>query len=401
MNTRFLFSAALATLLCSTPASAGFTLIAPEPTGSETSIKVIPLAPTANQVPSSAMNNNLQRLQVGPPSITMQAAPAPTHPAPAPTPLLQNTVMPAPQSQSFEAPVRGFGKDMPLVLAAQQIAPAGRQIAFGQGVDPSMLISWQGGSDWRSVLGSALSDRGLTMSEQSNILFINRAGATATAPLMPTAVNLNQNYLPPSAPAPVAAAPAMVTAPQTVALPTMVMPPTEPAMAPAPNSFITNQPVIPPQQPIIAAPPAPVNMQSTAIMTEITPQAVPLAPLPDLSMTPPASVIAATPAPMMNDTNKIEMQQRNWSAAAGKTLKQTLEDWSSTANVTLRWDSEFDYPVQSNINVDGDYEAAVRTLLRGFSSAQPQPVARLYRPEKGLPGVLLVTTRGNDMSTGQ
>jgi hypothetical protein len=112
----------------------------------------------------------------------------------------------------------------------------------------------------------------------------------------------------------------------------------------------------------------------------------------------PVSAAVASPN-MVSDVSA--PTNSSWHASVGKTLKQTLEDWSHQANVTLRWDSEFDYPIQSNISVSGDYEDAVRGLLRGFSSAQPQPVARLYRPTQGMPGVLLVTARGNDMSMMQ
>ncbi|HCM83144.1 MAG TPA: TcpQ domain-containing protein [Alphaproteobacteria bacterium] len=435
MMPRYFIATALFTILTAGPAMASFTLIAPEPTApGETAITSIPLAPAASapamQQPA-APTNTFQQMRVGPPVIEMEAAPAPrTMMAPAP----QNSMMATPATlrppQSFEAPVRGFGKDIPLVIAAQQIAPEDRQIAFGQGVDPSMPISWSGGKGWRNVLSDALSNRGLQMAEQGNILFISRgnsAGGVSNASLMMEPKSMRaqewqpQNtmqmtpqqqpaYLPPTAP------PQFDNGPtNSVALPTMVMPPAQPVMppmqqqttmmpmnnmaAPAPQAMVANQPVIPQQQPMMMQP-APTAIQSTVVEVPLAPQPIPVgsAPLPQMTMMPPASAVAMT---AVTPTNSETIASGSWYAGSGKTLKQTLEDWSARANMTLRWDSEFDYPVQSNVNFDGDYEAAVRTLLRGFSSAQPQPIARLYRPNAGAPGVLLVTTRGNDMSTGR
>ncbi len=446
---RYLIATALFSVLAAAPAMASFTLIAPEPTApNETAITAIPLAPAAQPVQPLA-NNNLQQMQAPAPVMTM-AAPQPKTTLMAPAPqMAMPAAMTAPQS--FESPVRGFGKDIPLVIAAQQIAPEGRQIAFGQGVDPSMPISWNGGKSWRNVLSDALGGSGLQLAEQGNILFISRGNST----LNPTNASLlmepkymraqepqpvaNNNmmqpmqqqpmmqqqpaYLPPTAPAPVMMQ--QQPSPNTVMLPAMEMPasnnqqaaaypsptnpvvlppagsPIMPTMAPAPRALVAGETVIPPQQPIgYQQPPAP-TMQSTVVNVPLAPQPIPVmrtAPMTEVNV---VSAPVATMMPITPMTHDAALSSGSWHASSSKTLKQILEDWSQRSNVTLRWDSEFDFPVQSNVNFEGDYETAVRTLLRGFSSAQPQPIARLYRPTAGAPGVLLVTTRGNDMSMGQ
>lgn len=433
---RYLIATALFSVLAASPALASFTLIAPEPTApGETSITAIPLAPQAQTqtAPVAAQ-------PVAPPAPQMQMQMV----APAPKTMLAPTVAATPATMttpsSLDTPVRGFGKDIPLIIAAQQIAPDDRQIAFGNGVDPSMPISWEGGKTWRNVLSAALSSRGLQMAEQGNILFITRGNSTlaptnasllmepkymreeqTSTPTM-TAPAQQPGYLPPTAPAPVANAAIAPTAPNTYALPNMVMPPaapvndnmmaqpspTNPVVLPPQGSPITPnmaaapaQPynsaetVIPPQQPIgYQQMPVPA-MKSSIVTVPLTPQPIPVMP------TEPVTQNASMVMPPVAPAGDAAITSGTWEANSNQTLKQVFEDWSARANTTLRWDSEFDYPVQSNVNFQGDFEAAVRGLLRGFSSAQPQPIARLYRPSEGAPGVLLVTTRGNDVSMGQ
>lgn len=434
MTSRLLIATALFSALAAAPAMASFTLIAPEPAAApgNNTITAIPMAPMA-AAPAPAIQQAPAAMAAPAPQVLM--APQPVQPQPA--------TLASPQA--FESPVRGFGKDIPLVIAAQQIAPEGRQIAFGQGVDPSMPISWDGGKPWRNVLSDALNKSGLQVAEQGNILFISRGNSTtsptnasllmepksqwtndasappAMQPMAQPQPPMAPGYLPPSAPAPMQmnslppAAPVM-PAPNTVALPTMVMPPAAPVapiaaapvvmppannmimpaqpmmapannnmMAPAPRAMVADQSVIPPQQPVAIQQAMP-TMQSSIIEVPVAPPTIP---------------VAATPIMPIKNTDAATISSGSWHTTSGQTLKQALEDWSSRSNVSLRWDSEFDYPVQSSVNFEGDYETAVRTLLRGFSSAQPQPIARLYRPTQGAPGVLVVTTRGNDMGNSR
>jgi hypothetical protein len=85
-----------------------------------------------------------------------------------------------------------------------------------------------------------------------------------------------------------------------------------------------------------------------------------------------------------------------WTAKSSDTLHQALEAWCKRANVTLKWDSEFDYPIETDVSLTGDFETSVRTLLRGLRNANPRPVAHYYRGQSGMPGVLLVPSPGAD-----
>ena len=96
-------------------------------------------------------------------------------------------------------------------------------------------------------------------------------------------------------------------------------------------------------------------------------------------------------APKSNDTAVTEV----WSAERGQHLRKILEEWSRRANVEFDWLSEYDYPLQASVSFSGGFEGAVRTLLTGFESAHPQPVAELHSNANIGQMVLVVRTRGN------
>lgn len=60
-----------------------------------------------------------------------------------------------------DGPVDGFGTNLPLGQAIDDIVPGGLNIVISNNVDPSTLISWEGGKSWRSSLKNALSRVGL------------------------------------------------------------------------------------------------------------------------------------------------------------------------------------------------------------------------------------------------
>lgn len=61
-----------------------------------------------------------------------------------------------------DSPVVGFGNDLPLGQAIDDIVPSGLNIVIANSVDPSVLISWEGGSSWKAVLKTALNRVGLS-----------------------------------------------------------------------------------------------------------------------------------------------------------------------------------------------------------------------------------------------
>jgi len=69
--------------------------------------------------------------------------------------------------------VVGFGNDMPLALALQQIAPSGYAFSFGDGVNPGSKVSWSGGKSWFDVMRDMIAPLNLKASVRDHSIFIS------------------------------------------------------------------------------------------------------------------------------------------------------------------------------------------------------------------------------------
>lgn len=85
-----------------------------------------------------------------------------------------------------------------------------------------------------------------------------------------------------------------------------------------------------------------------------------------------------------------------WEARGGEMLRSVLERWRHQAGVVLKWESEFDFPLEAPVRIQATFQDAVLLLLRGFATANPQPHGILNpNTETGQP-VLVVRSRGGD-----
>lgn len=110
-----------------------------------------------------------------------------------------------------------------------------------------------------------------------------------------------------------------------------------------------------------------------------------------LSAPAPQVVSAATDALPMVNVGAPE----GWSAERGDTLRKVLANWCARDGVQLQWLAEYDYPLEASADFSGSFENAVRQLLAGFATAQPQPVAALHTNAGAGQKVLVVQARGN------
>ncbi len=55
----------------------------------------------------------------------------------------------------------GFGHEVSLRFAVRQLLPKNWRVRYGQGVDPDLLVSWEGGRPWDFVLRDAVKPLGL------------------------------------------------------------------------------------------------------------------------------------------------------------------------------------------------------------------------------------------------
>jgi hypothetical protein len=72
---------------------------------------------------------------------------------------LQTHVLRAPQ----DAPLQGFGHQIPLTFAVRQIVPAHFQVAFAGAVQKEAAVDWKGGDSWRAILARAVRPLGLVI----------------------------------------------------------------------------------------------------------------------------------------------------------------------------------------------------------------------------------------------
>lgn len=314
----------------------------------------------------------------------------------------------------------GFGKDMPLALVLGQIIPHGYSYSFAKGVNPGAQVSWQGGRPWDQVLSSALAPHGLDIiiiGKKVTIFFADsktrdfgdRAGNNSEVSVSVAVKDVPEegniivdvqeiNAQPLITEEPVAYVEVDVTE---------VNPVPEPVhkIDPANNQKTADKPLIEgaaamelamkedieskPEQSLSEedlSEAEPVQMLEAGITVEqeISPA---VGNAPDLAVENKAGKYLEA-AVASFDPSSVDL----WSARGGDTLRSTLIDWSGRAGVRLHWASKYDYPLNTDIMVDGTYEEAVEMLLTSLIESDPSPIARLQPDEKDGAAVLIVET---------
>ncbi len=353
--------------------------------------------------------------------------PAMAEPLPAPAPIIETTIEPAPiMAPADDKVIEGFGKGMPMVLALRQIVPPTYRFSFDPAVNPGQRVSWQGGKPWSQIVTDIAASQGLKAEIAGNVVAIRGSNTGPSANNVMSDVVLGN-----TAPA---MAPALVMAPTSAMAPVMPSKPAAKSMAPAPIKSLPAPAPMPPIAKIDAAPmnltaaPAPTepvlnrsievsdNTMITSSETTVANKSVLPKPLPPIEdeaapdaeakkMKPPVIVplqdklqdtkdiqAIATSKPDQAATSDLTASHE-WVAHSGQSLRAILQDWSKTANVALVWSSDYDYPLQTDIRIQGNYPDAVRTLLAGFGKAQPKPIGRLHNNAGvGAQPVLIVDT---------
>ncbi|MDE1151289.1 MAG: TcpQ domain-containing protein [Micavibrio sp.] len=403
-------------------------------------------APAADS--SAPMNDDMAPVTADAPA----AMPAPRAPAVAPAPVAQQPIpaampaaMPAPQAapEATGETLTGFGSDLPLVIALQQVVPAGYQYSFASGVNPGTHVSWEGGKPWQQVLSDMLGKQNLGYQLQNNTVVVSEdaTDGAAAAPAQTGAAapvwhapNGSTNSTPPAMPAddlgPVSitsAAPAAAPAPAATPAPEAA-PAAAPAAATAApvtihrekkKSFFErlgwtkssddaddeadtaakhevktqvdehkdrSSSAAPAATPA-AAPAADLTAPPASTKTENV--AADAAPEKNDSMSAPQSLTAAAPAAAEPATAAPAVANGDWTGKKGQTLREVLKAWSDKAGVELYWSIDYDYRLSADAGYDGKYEDAVGGLLDRFSSVRPQPYGQLHQSAGG-PRVLVV-----------
>ncbi len=316
----------------------------------------------------------------------------------------------AASAASAEQPIEGFGKDLPLSSAVQQIVPQGLSVSYGDGIDPSARVSWRGGADWQSVLRSVVvGGKHLSVTVTGKDVAIADADAAYAGPVAPVAGPTDGTVSPGEAAPPVpaatrglllvplrhvpaaaaAAAPPPVPAPAAAAAPAPAPAPAAAAPAPAPAP-----------SPPAAAVPAASRDTSGSAGSAAGDAAEPAAPMPaskPMSARQRRAAAAAAraaaradgapapaPAPSARESFPVVSEDgRTWHARAGQTLDQVLGAWADRAGWTLVFSSRMVYELQASADFEGDFTEAAGTLIRSVK-AVPQPLGTFYRGNKVL-----------------
>jgi hypothetical protein len=82
-------------------------------------------------------------------------------------------------SQAVYEDAVGFGSDMPLALALQQIAPPSYAVSFGESVNPGARVSWTGGKPWNEVIAEMLAPLHMEADIKGRVIHIRHGQESA------------------------------------------------------------------------------------------------------------------------------------------------------------------------------------------------------------------------------
>ncbi len=251
--------------------------------------------------------------------------------------------------------VSGFGSDLPLVMALQQVIPSDYPFSLEDGVAPDTRVSWKGDRPWQQVLAEMLSPQGLGFRLQNKTVTIGRfeGGKKDVAPIPLTQAEMKEQ------------------APNTEA------PKTDLSKEKAFKSGMHKKADMIPIDMVTAV------KEERAIPVDSVPAETPAqssAPMPETAA---ASTSAGEArAPLVDAV---------WIAARGRTLREVLSDWAKMDGIELYWSIDYDYRLNSSSSFNGTFEEAIASLLDQFSTARPQPYGQLYLGENG-PRVLVINS---------
>lgn len=254
--------------------------------------------------------------------------------------------MPVTSIEADQGPdVVGFGSDMPLALALQQIAPPGYAFSFGEDINPGSKVSWTGGKGWIDVMREMIDPLGLQADVRGKAIFIHHPQQSSHMELAP--VTENEVAI--------------------VEEETIVIPPGD--IAPASGEAT--------QAPVTLSDETPAYRDEAETMPRIRrhglkdpgfkPQEQPIETL---------SAIESAPSPAQQPAiggKDVPKTMEIWEAEKGDSLKQTLSNWSKKGQFDLEWNAAHDYTLASDVLVAGRIDSAIKSLLTNGLEASDAP----------------------------
>lgn len=301
----------------------------------------------------------------------------------------------APAAENYEIAV-GFGKEMPLALAVQQIIPVGYAYSFSKSVNPGQAVSWNGGRTWNVVLQETLEPLGLEARISGNTIVI----VQEISPLAAMATNVAQQ-------------PESISAENTQTETVQVAADVNAVSAIEPASGVEGAEKTAPRLLDTSIMPAEqqVKIDGTAVQNTATrhtisdpgespsqqPQAevIPLSPKSEVTAEGVAAPIEATTASLQPKANdvlvivpeiKTEEERisapvdmnagQSWTASKGESVKKVLYSWGRKANMEVIWEAAYDYTLEQDFMVSGSLKQAVSELVQSASAQGSAPTVR-------------------------
>jgi len=100
---------------------------------------------------------------------------------------------------------------------------------------------------------------------------------------------------------------------------------------------------------------------------------------------------APSPAPAAAQAAPAEQK---WQALKGASLRETLDNWTRTAQVRLIWAAAQEFPVKDSVSIRGSLETGVLNLLNLYARDSQKPVGRVYYDPATGQKVLLIEDAG-------
>ena len=308
-----------------------------------------------------------------------------------------------PISTSAHEVVQGFGSDLPLALALQQVVPASYAYSFADDINPGLRVSWNGGKPWDQVVSDMVAPMNMSARVDDNTVRIEKASAVMVKPQSITSSEpsiARQNIRDPGV---ISSGVPENTALTPLPLPPPLIPPNEMgkpvALSPATETTFT--PVNAARRPRMIDQIAQdmqqenikLRMNEANLMidnTELPDASQPLKagrPYEIKPYIPPSyedrqssnwtGSVSEKMANLGNEDrigNKVSSgENKIWEASRGDSLKTILLAWSRDAGINMVWNSKRDYTLSSNVLVNGSFKNALKSVFNDGLGVRQKP----------------------------
>lgn len=294
--------------------------------------------------------------KAGSPSLKISTAPNLTDAAPVqkPAPLSQANMdlqdlaqMPAIGAVESEGTdkVEGFGSDVPLAIALQQILPADYTVSFGSNINPGSKVSWSGGASWIQTLQGMIAPLSLSAHVKGNKVYIMGERQT----LLNTEMAAQQAAMIDSA----------------AGHDSAIMGQDDQALAAQLNAIETATGI--PSRAIVQDPGEATKGQPSVTVKKMQ-QKVSLdrKPKPLVVQVSEHALKVTLSEDDQNTINSVAVPAAGsdgvWEARKGESLKETISAWAKVSGYDVNWEAEHDYILSSNIAATGQFDEALKAL---------------------------------------